>query len=48
MRIIFRRKDPMQVTLAETHATLLFSKKRRKVKVESIEEDSIVLRTEDL
>ena len=40
IRIIFRRKDPMRVTVAETHVTLLSSIKG-KVKVESTEEDSI-------
>ena len=47
IRIIFRRNDPMRVTLAETHVTLLSSIKG-KVKAESTEEDSIVPRPEDL
>ena len=41
------RKDPMQVTLVETHANLLFSTKG-KVKEESTEEYSIALRIEGL
>ena len=45
--IIFRRKDPLRVTLAETHVALLSSKKGV-VKVESTKEDSIVPRTEGL
>ena len=47
IRIIFRRKDPMRVTLEETHVTLLSSTKG-KVKVESIEEYSIEPRIEGL
>ena len=41
IRIIFRRKYLMQVTLAETHVALLSSTKDV-VKVESMKEDSIV------
>ena len=42
-----RRNDPMRVTLAETHVTLLSSIKG-KVKAESTEEDSIEPRIEGL
>ena len=41
IRITFRRKDPVQVTLAEKHVTLLSSTKGL-VKEESTKEDSIV------
>ena len=47
IRIIFRRNDPMRVTLAETHVTLISSIKG-KVKVESTKEDSIAPRIEGL
>ena len=47
IRITFRRKDLMQVTLAETHVTLLSSTKS-KFKEESIEEDYIEPRIEGL
>ena len=47
MRIIFRKKDLMQVTLEETHVTLLSSTKW-KFKGESTEEDSIAPRLEGL
>ena len=47
IRIIFKRKYMMQVTLVETHVTLLSSIKG-KVKVESIEEDFITPRLKGL
>ena len=45
IRIIFRRNNPMQVTLVETRVTLLSSTKG-KVKAELTEEDSIEPRVE--
>ena len=42
--ITFKRKYSMQVTLSETHATLIYSTKGV-VKVESMKEESIVSRS---
>ena len=47
IRIIFRRKYLMQVSLVETHVAFLFSTKDV-VKEESMKEDSIVPRFEVL
>ena len=47
IKIIFRRKDPMRVTFAETNVIFLSSIKS-KVKAELNEEDSITPRIEGL